>query len=500
MDNHEGQRAPILPYAVAVTPVRLLIAVALLPVVTLLAGPAQAAQAADRWVSPQVVNGREPVAGELRGLVYVRIGSTACSGTLVDELHVITAAHCTTSSTGAKVLPSRVQVGWSPTIYRSDLMMHPVVAVDVDPDYDPKTFVNDISVVTLAAPIPGATPMRVTSETASRTALTAGSSVRSAGYGYTSVQGTSSDRALVADLTVLPNTVCSQEDKTIVIGGVTFSGLGVDTATAVCAIGVRPDTQLLIDTCQGDSGGPLFTGSGTSERLVGLVSVGVGCAGFDWVDGRVEELAQKTPGVYTKIAPFLPWLAEIGVDVRPTEPSAPVVTAARAGSDGIAVTFVPQGAVPSRSYRALATSATDPTDIGSCTSSLRQAACTMTGLTPGSTYAVVGYSLGATEESPASASVSVEVGGPSAAPVKPRITDSSPTPARRIAVRVTTPDDPRWTRTVVICKDGPDTFRGDVVNGRAVLTLPRQREFLCYAKSTNELGSVRSKRVPVTVR
>lgn len=495
-----------------VIPLRLLLVAAVLPVTALAVPTAQAVQGLQAVQSvqavqsmqavqaiettPRVVNGREPGIGEVGSLVYVQASGTACSGTLVDTTHVITAAHCVTTSTGAPLSASRVSVGWSATIFRSGLVMMPVTRIDVAPDYSPRTYVNDIAIITLTAPIAGATPMTVTTEAGSAQALAPGVAVRSAGYGSTTATGGRTDRALVADLTVIPNSVCSRTDKTYVVGGVTFTGLGINTTTAVCAIGVKPGTSLLIDTCQGDSGGPLYAGNGTGERLVGVVSVGIGCAGFD---DRGAELPDKKPAVYTRVAPFLDWLAASGVQVKETAPAAPLMSAARAGADGILATFTPGDSVAVLSYEAVATNIADSSDVGSCTSSARAASCTITGLTPGATYDVLGFALAASEQSVASVATSVTVGGPIAKPTKPRIESTAMTPGRRLLVLVSTSDDPTWTRTRIICRDGGAVFRADVTAGRTVMTLPRGRDYLCFAKSTNDLGSTRSQRIPVTV-
>lgn len=52
------------------------------------------------------------------------------------------------------------------------------------------------------------------------------------------------------------------------------------------------------DACTGDSGGPLVTRNGTQWTLVGIVSTGVGCA------------KPRQPGIYTAVAPYLPWIEE----------------------------------------------------------------------------------------------------------------------------------------------------------------------------------------------
>lgn len=439
--------------------------------------------------APRVVNGREPAQDEAAGLVQVLVGGSACSGTLVDPIHVITAAHCIVSSSGVPRDPRQMLVGWSATGRTNAFIRTGVSAAIHHPDYSPQTFVNDIAVLTLTGPLPGAGTMPLIAPESAKAALAAGASVRSAGFGYTSSAGTTSDRARVADLVVVPDRVCSSTTATYPIGSVTFVGLGIDTTTAVCAIGVVPRTDLIIDTCQGDSGGPLYAGAVGSERLIGLTSVGVGCAGFD---GR-DELAEKTPGVYTRIAPYLDWLDALGVGSA-TVPAPPVMTT-RAITDGIVVAFAPGDGTEVVGYRAVATG---PADGGSCETAPGDLVCTITGLTSGVEYAVTGYALGRAGESAVSTTIGAIAGAPDAKPAKPRITDTKGTPGGRLLVRVTV-DPAAWTTTLVVCSDSARNFRADVTDGRALLRLKKGRDYRCYAKSTNDLGSTRSKPIRIAL-
>ena len=448
---------------------------------------APVALAAD--AGPRVVNGREPAQGEAAGLVQVLIGGSFCSGTLVDPIHVVTAAHCIVSSNGAVRDPRQILVGWSATGRTNAFIRTGVSAAIPHPDYSPQTFVNDIAVLTLTGPLPGAGAMPLVASDSAKTALASGAAVRSAGFGYTSSSGTTSDRARVADLVVVPDRVCSSSSATYAIGSVTFVGLGIDTSTAVCAIGVVAGTKLIIDTCQGDSGGPLYAGAVGSERLVGLTSVGVGCAGFD---GR-EELAEKTPGVYTRIAPYLDWLYGLGVGSA-TAPAPPVMTTS-AITDGILVAFTPGDGTEVVGYRAIATG---PADAGSCETAPGDLACTITGLTSGVEYTVTGYALGRAGESAVSAPIGAIAGEPKARPTKPRITATTRTPGGRLLVRVDV-DTAAWTTTLVLCADATRNDRAGVTDGRALLRLKKGREYRCYAKSTNDLGSTRSKPIRITL-
>lgn len=458
------------------------IAALLLPV-TALAVPA--AQATD--VSPRVVNGREPIPGEAAGLVQVLVGGSSCSGTLVDPIHVITAAHCIVSSTGVLRDPRTMLVGWSATGLTNAFIRTTVSAAIAHPDYSTETYVNDIAVLTLTGPLPGAGAMPLVTAEDAQDALAAGASVRSAGFGYTSSAGGRTDRALVGDLTVIPDRVCASTRATYTIGSVTFSGLGIDTTTAVCAIGVVSGTSLIIDTCQGDSGGPLYTGG--AESLVGLTSVGVGCAGFD----GTEELADKTPGVYTRIAPYLDWLTGLGVGTA-TVPSPPILAVVPT-SQGIHVEFTPGDSTEVVAYRAVAMGTLDG---GSCEAAPGTLTCAISGLTPGSRYDVTGYALGEAGESAVSTSVVAVAGLPQAAPIKPRITSTKTTPAGRLLVRVVT-DEAAWTTSTVVCAASTRTYRAKIVEGRARLRLPSGLDYRCYAKSTNELGTTRSRMFRVSL-
>lgn len=440
--------------------------------------------------SPRVVNGRDPVDAEVPSLVHVYVAGANCSGTLVDARHVITAAHCVVTSSGAAVSPRSMTVGWSPNGRTSGFLRATVVSAVAHPDYSHIAYINDIAVLTLAQSLPGAPWMKLTTAEGSSNALAPGNSVRAAGFGYTSATGPLSNRALVADLTVIPDDVCGSEDIPYSFSGVTFYGLAIDTSTAVCAIGVKTGTDLLIDTCQGDSGGPLFTGAIGRERLVGLVSVGIGCAGFEGAD----PLAIKTPGAYTRIAPYLGWLTGLGVGSA-SAPAAPAVTAVSSAA-GIAVTFAPGGTTPAIGYRAVATG---PVDSASCETVPGELTCTITGLTIGAAYSVTGYALGTFGESSAAESVTAIAGVPTAKPAKPRILTAKSTPARRLAVSVIGTDPQAWTTTIVVCSDGTTATRATVVNGKAVLSLKPRRDYRCYAKSTNSLGSVRSKAIQVAL-
>lgn len=453
-------------------------------------------------VSPQVVNGRDPLPGEARALVSVSAAGLSCGGTLVDAVHVITAAHCVTSSQGVPVAPELIRVGWSSTTSRAVPTLA-VVSAAVHPDYSPATFAFDMAVLELAAAIPGATPMLVASAGRSAIALAGGATVRSAGFGRTSVAGPLSNRTLVADLTVLPDKVCSRERLPYRIGDVDFYGYGKDfsAGSAVCAIGVVPDTTLIIDTCQGDSGGPLFTGTDVSARLVGIVSVGDGCAGFI---GPGEEMPKKRPGIYAKTSAALSWLAAMGVDMSDSALAPPIITSAVPEPGAITVIVTPGSSsrldTVTVSATDVATSVVDGTCVASMVSST--GTCQIVGLSGGASYSVTAVANAGDLISAPSLPVTVTL--PSKPPT-PRIREVYSLGGGRVEFVVVVGKAAPPDSTIVACtprgaaKAEIAAASGSLVNGRVELRLVPGHRYTCRAISTNAVGTSRSRPEAVTL-
>ena len=267
--------------------------------------------------SPDIVNGREPTAGEFGFLAAIEATSRSgqsfmCGGSFVSATQIVTAAHCFFDPEGRRITDVRAApadgTAWPySTISASK--------VDVHSGYSPAAEDNDIAVVTLSRPVSGVTTVIIPNAVQWSTLAGAGASVKSAGWGTTSSGGNSSDKLRVADLTVIPDAVCGDAGATYRVGSLDFSGIGPSfkVSQMICAGGATSSGRP-IDTCQGDSGGPLVSGS----TLVGIVSWGLGCAGSD--EGRPITL---TPGVYARLGTFLPWLAERGIGANASVPGAP---------------------------------------------------------------------------------------------------------------------------------------------------------------------------------
>ena len=269
----------------------------------------------DALVGPDVVNGRNPTNDEFDVLASLRMTTVdgtgyVCGGSFVSPTKVITAAHCLYDGDGVQV--ASVTAGPQEDAYKptSSVMAS---RIDIHPGYSPtgRDESNDIAVLTLRSPISGVPTIALPSATQAADATQGGDRVKSAGWGRTSSGGSTPQTFRVADLTVIPDEVCSSSSGTYRVGSLVYEGIGVSVKpqTMLCAGGVT-SSGLAIDTCQGDSGGPLVAGSGEGAVLVGVVSWGIGCAGYD----DKGQLPWLTPGVYTRLATYLPWLATKGVE------------------------------------------------------------------------------------------------------------------------------------------------------------------------------------------
>jgi trypsin len=244
------------------------------------AAAAAARMAGDRPASPstmvatpKVVGGTEAVPGIHPfqvGIVakWIRNNTRAhfCGGTLVADRYVVTAAHCVEDVVNAfddiQVLvgTQRLNRGGR-RIGVAEALMHPL--------YDYWTADYDVAVLRLTTPVTG-TPF---ASLAATEPTSAGTLLRSSGWGRTAYGGPKSVRLLQVDLPFVPTVEGSCSN---------YSDI---TPRMICA------GETGKDTCGGDSGGPLTINRGAGyTELVGIVSFGTGCG---W---------EGYPGVYSNVA------------------------------------------------------------------------------------------------------------------------------------------------------------------------------------------------------
>jgi len=228
----------------------------------------------------RIVGGQEAAAYSWPWLVSLQYqGNHFCGGTLIDEYHVLTAAHCLQDSSmfdsgltvvaglhsRSKPNPQRVQ-------------RKQVASITNHGGYNENTNENDIAIIRLASPVtlnsyvnvaclPGRDP-------------TLNENVMIAGWGTTSFQGSQPDALRQANVLIMDQ--CK-------------SVYNYDNNKQLCA----GNYQYNKDSCQGDSGGPLVYEVNGQWVLSGVVSYGDECAKIN------------RPGVYARVSYYLPWIRNV---------------------------------------------------------------------------------------------------------------------------------------------------------------------------------------------
>ncbi|KAK9887122.1 hypothetical protein WA026_020570 [Henosepilachna vigintioctopunctata] len=215
-----------------------------------------------------------------------------CGGTLIDALHIITAAHCVKTYTNFDL---RVRLGeWD---VNHDVEFFPyierdIVSVNVHPEFYAGTLYNDVAILRMDKPVdynkyPHISPACLPNPRDDYT----GTRCWTTGWGKDAFGDFGKYQNILkeVDVPIVGQNQCLRQLQQ--------TRLGYDFKLHpgfICAGGEEGK-----DACKGDGGGPLVCERAGSMQLVGVVSWGIGCGQYG------------VPGVYVRVSHYLDWIRQV---------------------------------------------------------------------------------------------------------------------------------------------------------------------------------------------
>jgi hypothetical protein len=198
--------------------------------------------------------------------IYIDPYNYLCGGCYIGNRIILTAAHCTYSSSGSPITAGNYTV-----TFRTDStspISYNVSSVIRHPNYSPNDFHDDIALLILTSVPNNITPIKIINQDIceQRNTMTPEEECISIGFGTTENNNLSYPNLRKATLKVV-----GQDDSRFIFDFTTVTNdmLGaIDDTTS--------DGDPTQDSCQGDSGSPLFVDI-AEPFVIGVVSFGEGC-------------------------------------------------------------------------------------------------------------------------------------------------------------------------------------------------------------------------------
>ncbi|KAF5304055.1 hypothetical protein FQA39_LY01840 [Lamprigera yunnana] len=215
-----------------------------------------------------------------------------CGGTLIDSLHIITAAHCVRSHSPHDL---RVRLGeWD---VNHDVEFYPYVerdisSLDVHPEFYAGTLYNDLALLRMEQPVDFSKYPHISSACLPRPQEDfSGHRCWTTGWGKDAFGefGKYQNILKEVDVPIISFGSCQQRLQQTRLGYEFKLHPGF-----ICAGGEEGK-----DACKGDGGGPMVCERGGTWKVVGVVSWGIGCG------------QPGIPGVYVNVAHYLDWIRQL---------------------------------------------------------------------------------------------------------------------------------------------------------------------------------------------